>query len=70
MNPFKPTRTFEAVVRELVSGLEDGTIVLSEVAEMRGEADKDRGDHPDNSPQSASNFVYREDEHEPRQLPL
>ena len=30
--PFKPTRTFEAVVRELVAGLEDGTIVLSEEA--------------------------------------
>lgn len=31
MNPFKPTCTFEAVIRELVAGLEDGTIVLSEV---------------------------------------
>jgi hypothetical protein len=29
MNPFKPKRTFESVVRELIAGLEDGTIVLS-----------------------------------------
>jgi hypothetical protein len=29
MNPFKPRRTFESVVRELVAGLEDGSIVLS-----------------------------------------
>lgn len=32
MNPFKPRRTFESVVRELVAGLEDGTIVLSKEA--------------------------------------
>lgn len=30
MNPFKPKHTFESVVRELVAGLEDGSIVLSE----------------------------------------
>ena len=30
MNPFKPKRTFESVVRELVAGLEDGSIILSE----------------------------------------
>jgi hypothetical protein len=29
MDPFKPKRTFESVVRELVAGLEDGTIALS-----------------------------------------
>lgn len=33
MNPFKPRRTFESVVRELVSGLEDGSIVLSKEAD-------------------------------------
>jgi len=32
MNPFKPRRTFESVVRELIAGLEDGTIVLSKEA--------------------------------------
>lgn len=32
MNPFKPRRTFESVVCELVSGLERGSIVLSEEA--------------------------------------
>jgi len=30
MNPFKPRCTFESVVRELVAGLEDGSIVLHE----------------------------------------
>lgn len=30
MNPFKPKRIFESVVRELVAGLEDGTIVLND----------------------------------------
>lgn len=30
MNPFKPKHTFESVVRELVAGLEDGSIVLNE----------------------------------------
>lgn len=29
MNLFKPRRTFESVVRELVTGLEDGSIALS-----------------------------------------
>lgn len=28
MNPFKPKRTLESVVRELVAGLEDGSIAL------------------------------------------
>ncbi len=28
MNPFKPKRTFESVVQELVAGLEEGSIVL------------------------------------------
>ncbi len=28
MNLFKPKRTFESVVRELIAGLEDGSIVL------------------------------------------
>lgn len=45
MNPFKPKRTFESVVRELVAGLEQGSIVLSEedasrpvkVDDIRGE---------------------------------
>ncbi len=32
MNPFKPRRTFESVVRELVAGLEDGAIVLGKDA--------------------------------------
>lgn len=32
MNPFKPKRTFESVVRELVAGLEDGTIILNKEA--------------------------------------
>jgi hypothetical protein len=29
MNLFKPRRTFESVVRELIAGLEEGTIVLN-----------------------------------------
>ncbi|HWG44959.1 MAG TPA: hypothetical protein VN688_19475 [Gemmataceae bacterium] len=33
MNPFKPPRNFESVVRELAAGLEDGTIVLNEGGE-------------------------------------
>jgi hypothetical protein len=32
MNPFKPKRPFESVVRELIAGLEDGTIVLGKEA--------------------------------------
>ena len=33
MNLFKPKRTFESVVRELVAGLDEGTIVLNKEAD-------------------------------------
>lgn len=35
MNPFKPKRTFASVVAEIVSGLEDGSIILNKVAAAR-----------------------------------
>lgn len=33
MNLFKPIRTLESVLRELIAGLEDGSIVLSKEKE-------------------------------------
>lgn len=36
MNLIKPKRTFESVVRELIAGLEEGTIVLNREADAPG----------------------------------
>lgn len=42
MNLFKPKRTFESVVQELIAGLEKGTIVLSK--DTDGSKPKQDGD--------------------------
>jgi hypothetical protein len=42
MNLFKPRRTFESVMRELIAGLEDGSIVLSKEDET-SQSEKQNG---------------------------
>jgi hypothetical protein len=50
MNLFKPKRTLESVVRELIAGLEDGSIVLGK-EEKTSQTENQNGALPDQAQQ-------------------